>query len=234
MKQTINYQLINPSGNITAIVFGKYTKDQKQIINSSIFINNNKIEQIGYIYSENSQKYFEMMGNEFSANGCRAAGFCFLKGQKDFVSFYSSGLKRPVTVNIKQNLATLIFNSKVSSKFFKIRSNVIKIKLFNTNFYLINSLPNNNFFESLIDKNKNSTGIIFYQNNKITPYFYVKSINKIIPENSCGSGSLALSLLTNQDKIIQPSGEILSITNNPLSLSGKISYLGTYNVKINL
>lgn len=235
MNQTINYQLINPSGNITAIVSGKYTQNQKQIINRAIFLDNKKIEQIGYIYTSNSNNYFEMMGNEFSANGSRAAGFCFLKGKSGQITFLSSGNTKPVIVTINKKQAILFINSKIFPKFNEIETNIIKTKLFKTTFYLINSPPQNNIIKSIINKNiENAVGIIFYQNNNITPYFYVKSVNKIVLENSCGSGSIALAFLLNINNIIQPSGDTLLINKNPLSISGEISYLGSYNVKINL
>ena len=234
MNQSIQYQLINPSGNITAIVSGKYSLIQKQIINQTIFLDNNQIEQIGYIYQINSKKYFEMMGNEFSANGCRAAGYCFLKGKNGQVTFYSSGISSPITVINKKNNSKLVFNSKMKPKFSKFKPNIYKTKLFNTVFYLINSSPNYTMIDTIITNSKvNVIGIMFYQKNSIFPYFYVKSVTNVVPEKSCGSGSIVLSYFLNQEKIFQPSGEILTISQNPLSLSGSIAFLGNYNVKIN-
>lgn len=234
MNQSIQYQLINPSGNITAIVIGKYPPIQKQIINQTIFLDNNQIEQIGYIYQINSKKYFEMMGNEFSANGCRAAGYCFLKGKNGQVTFNATGINSTASVINQQNQSKLVINSKSIPQFIKMKPKIFKTKLFDTTFFLINSLPANTVINSLITKsNENAIGIIFYQKNNIYPYFYVKSITSAIPEQSCGSGSIVLSFLINQEKIIQPSGEILTISQNPLSLTGSIASLGNYNVKIN-
>ncbi|MBP9818185.1 hypothetical protein KBC75_05585 [Candidatus Shapirobacteria bacterium] len=229
MKQTIQYQLINPSGNLTAIVPGKYSSNKKQIINQAIFNQNKNVEQIGYVYEKNSQKYFEMMGNEFSANGCRAAGYYFVNNTSGSTAFFTSGLNQNVEVKISDNQSTLIFTKEIKSKFIN-----NKTVIFGTTFYLINSLPDNQKITRILKSKAKIIGIMFYQKNIIYPYFFVPTIGKIIFEQSCGSGSIALALFTGQNKIIQPSGEILIINKEPLSLSGSITNVGNYNVKIKL
>ncbi len=233
MNQLIEYQLINPSGNITAIVSGKYSINQKQIINRYIFNQNISVEQIGYIYTENCQLFFEMMGNEFSANGCRAAGYAFLMKNNGRVKFTASGLNETVEVFIKNQNSKLIF-PELKVDFQKININLTQTELFGTKFFLINSQPNNDLVKKIVQKYNQPIGIMFYQQNLIYPYFYVPNIGKIIFEQSCGSGSIVLSLLTKQSKIIQPSGEILTINPTPPSISGKINFIGSYNVKIKL
>jgi hypothetical protein len=56
-------------------------------------------------------------------------------------------------------------------------------------------------------------GSIFYtEDAEIHPTIYVQKTDSLVHESACGSGSIAIHLLTNQREIIQPTGEKICIS----------------------
>ena len=68
-------------------------------------------------------------------------------------------------------------------------------------------------------------GIIYFQNNKIEPFVYVKETDSLFAETACGSGSIAFSIMSNKSKILQPTGEIITVfkKNNTFIVKAKIT-----------
>ena len=60
--------------------------------------------------------------------------------------------------------------------------------------------------------------------NKITPAVYVKDTNSMTYESACGSGSIALNILKNINSVIQPTGEIITVSRkeNYFTISAKV------------
>ena len=46
---SVEYQILNPSGNITALVTNDYPREKYQEISSKIMQSNSKIEQVGFL-----------------------------------------------------------------------------------------------------------------------------------------------------------------------------------------
>ena len=59
-------------------------------------------------------------------------------------------------------------------------------------------------------------GVISYTTDqmKISPVVYVVETDTLVIETSCGSGSIAISILTGTTDIIQPTGEIIKVERN--------------------
>jgi len=57
-------------------------------------------------------------------------------------------------------------------------------------------------------------GVIYYKENKMIPYVYVKETDSLFEETACGSGSIACALVTGFKNIIQPTGETISVEVN--------------------
>lgn len=66
-KLEINYKILNPGGNKTAIVIGnKYSTKEKKQINDEILKENVDIEQVGFISKQGNR--LDMAGGEFCIN----------------------------------------------------------------------------------------------------------------------------------------------------------------------
>jgi hypothetical protein len=57
-------------------------------------------------------------------------------------------------------------------------------------------------------------GIARYQGDSLQPYVYVKQTDSVIPETACGSGSIALSLITGARNITQVTGQRITVLRN--------------------
>ncbi len=129
-----------------------------------------------------------MMGNELCVNALLA--FEYSKSQKN----------RKTTIDIPL-------------KYKKIR-NIILLEgigyiLINKKF--VGKVPKK-FVSKLAKKyNLPAFGAIIYEKNKITPYVYVKEVDSFVKETSCGSGSIAFSIISGKSKIIQPTGKEINI-----------------------
>lgn len=63
----VNYKILNPGGNKTAIVIGnEYSTKDKKEINDEILKENPEVEQVGFIDTKESK--LEMAGGEFCVN----------------------------------------------------------------------------------------------------------------------------------------------------------------------
>ncbi|MDO8610569.1 MAG: hypothetical protein Q7R95_08540, partial [bacterium] len=99
----LNYFIINPGGNITAIVLGKFTKKIKLKITKSILENNSTIEQVGFWINTKNKNFdakLEMAGGEFCGNALRSLG-AILARDKKINSFLikSSSVKLPIKLD---------------------------------------------------------------------------------------------------------------------------------------
>lgn len=74
----INYKILNPGGNKTAIVIGnKYSKKEKKQINDKILNQNLDVEQVGFIDAKENK--LEMAGGEFCVNRYKMCNMAIFK-----------------------------------------------------------------------------------------------------------------------------------------------------------
>ena len=77
-KKDFGFLVLNPSGNITALVPRKCPQERYQEISQYIMKNNPKIEQVGFVKKYSPTIYrLEMAGLEFCGNASRAFA-CYL------------------------------------------------------------------------------------------------------------------------------------------------------------
>lgn len=78
----IEYELLNPSGNVTALVTKDVPREKYKEISNEIMNNNPNVEQVGFLkkYSDTVFR-LEMAGLEFCGNASRAFA-CFLAKEK--------------------------------------------------------------------------------------------------------------------------------------------------------
>lgn len=222
----INYKIYNPSGNITALVIGdEYSKEEKKIINEKIMQENIEVEQVGFL-SLNENK-LSMAGGEFCGNATRCACKYYLENnKKDSLEIiinnyliksgiYSSGeiwCEIPILTDKK-----LVEN---------IREDITKVNLSEITILVVEKFNSNQNLKKIATdyikefelENEPAVGVIFLKENlEIIPIVWVKEINTLFAENSCGSGSIGVSIVQslknnkNKFNIKQPSGKFLNI-----------------------
>ena len=129
-----------------------------------------------------SNNKLTMMGKELCINAKLA--FVFISGKKQ-ISF-KLDYKKKENIILLKGIGYILFdkNKKISKKFLKQFCKKYKLPAF---------------------------GAIVYKKNKIIPYVYVKKIDSFVKETACGSGSLAFSIFSGYERIIQPTGKIINI-----------------------
>lgn len=222
----IQYKIYNPSGNITALVMGEeYSQDEKKIINQKIMEENKEVEQVGFLSLKENK--LSMAGGEFCGNATRCACKYYLENNK------------------KDNLEIKINNYLIKSGIYdsgeiwceipiltdkklieKLDPNITKVNLSGITILVVENFDYNkdlknvaiNYIKEFNLQDEQAVGVIFLKENlEIIPIVWVKEINTLFAENSCGSGSIGVSIVqnlkNNQDKfkIKQPSGKFLSI-----------------------
>lgn len=192
-------KLLIANGNSTLLVWGCSSTEKNIVIKRYL----GKIEQIGFVETKNRLPFLNMMGGELCINGTIAlASVCEEKGK-----LYTSGLRNS------------IFYKNVGRKT-SINLNINYKKLNNTvllegigYIYLKNKIkdPKKLLAQLCFQYNFPAFGILYFQNNKIEPVVYVKQTNSLLEETACGSGSIAFSILTKKQNIIQPTGKEIRV-----------------------
>lgn len=218
----IEYLIYNPAGNITALVKGdKFDKNQKKIINDEIMRINPQVEQVGFLSLE--ERKITMAGDEFCGNATRCATLYYLNDNNEInIQINRDILKAGRDIDNKIWCEIPIYECKIE----KLNEKIYKVKLSGITIVPKEMSEITVAEEMLKEEAKNiiksynidddAVGIIFYKNDLIYPVVWVKAIDTLFLENSCGSGTIGLSILksvlSNESKeyrIKQPSGQIL-------------------------
>lgn len=230
--------LVNPAGNITAIVLNEDVKKENyiEIANKLMELKEYNIEQVGFVKKPIMGGYsrLEMMGGEFCGNATRSFGLYLaqLKGEFDDaitevevsgcsdLLFVETNLKNqyaktqmPIPINILE--ITLSDGKKINVVEFEGIFHAICEENLNDNLY-------DSIKEAIYEKyNPEAMGVMFLNKEsiEITPIVYVKETNSKVYEQSCGSGSIASSVFLAKDnndgvysyKIKNPGG-IIEVT----------------------
>lgn len=174
-----------------------------------------KVEQVGFVNLE--KKLLKMMGGELCINATLAFASTFKKNG----TLFTSGVNTPVRYKNKQNKTTI----RLKLNYKKIKNIILfdgigYICIKENKSYKISKKISKNLAK---EYNLPAFGIILYKRNKITPYIYVREIDSFVKETACGSGSIAFSIFSKNEKIIQPTNEIISVTvNNTIEVSAEV------------
>ena len=243
-KKMKEYEVLNPSGNITALVVKDVPREKYKEISNEIMDNNPLIEQVGFLKKYSDSVYrLEMAGMEFCGNAARAFA-CFLLKEKYVKSnnfeISVTGYDNLIECNVEKKGDN--YFSTIDLKLSKPIKDCLENKKLNNQEISIINLPGISHIlldmkkfkfneenckkeaKEIISKlnllNLPAIGVIWYNNNEIHPVVYVKDIDSLFYENSCGSGSMAFgiyqSFLKNNDGIfnfdvIQKNKEIIGI-----------------------
>jgi len=160
-----------------------------------------EVEQVGFI----SENKLEMMGGELCINGTLALASTL--GKKGIL--YTSGIEEKIEYTNREGLTTIAIPQN-----YKKQDNII---LFNGIGFIClpkeqESQIKKEFLGNLSTKyNLPAFGAIFYEQDRITPYVYVQSVDSYVKETACGSGSIAYSLFSGFKTIIQPTNKTINI-----------------------
>lgn len=238
--QKIEYKILNPGGNKTALVKGiNFTDKQKETINRLIMEKHSDVEQVGFLSNETNR--LEMAGGEFCLNATRCAVYEYLKRNEDSIELSVSGTKKriigkvindnkvEITLEINKNLNELI---EVQSDYTLVNIDGILIVIFDekTSKEYIRKLKDNEeqtkiemkqFMSKSIQTTEKAIGVMLLEKVsdkiKINPIVWVKDIDTVFYETACGSGSLATAIYNYYNckkdvlELIQPSGYSISI-----------------------
>ena len=243
----VDYIIYNPNGNITAIVLDdKYSKQEKKKINDEIMKKEKEVEQVGFI--SNTEFKLTMAGDEFCGNATRCAISYYSKNKKEDIKIKVSGTTRILNGGIEEdnNVWTEI---PVEQEFDKVDDKTYIVRMDGIKHILVkNEEPRKEQAINLINKYKDDNkaiGCIFINEKeegiKIDPFIWVKDIDILFYENSCGSGTACAGMLYLNEKrsyinVLQPSGDTIKVfadNKNKIYILGKVNTDGVIrNIEI--
>jgi hypothetical protein len=185
------------------------------------------VEQVGFIENGSTVTHLVMMGNELCINATLAAAS--LLGPSS--SMHTSGLDSLIHINNKNDTTSISFNLP-----HKHEGNLVVFE--GIGFICENTAQNSpdgltkEILRAYCEQYKvGAFGLIQYQANKIKPYVYVKDVDSLVAETACGSGSIATSIVTGYENIIQPTGKSILVErqsdNNQVTVSAQVTPLDT-------
>lgn len=231
----VKYKIYNPSGNITALVIGdKYTFEERKAINDIIMKNEPEVEQVGFLSKE--KRKLTMAGGEFCGNATRCAALYYLKRENNIKLEIS---EQKINAGIEEVNSVWCEIPIKNYKASKLKENVYKVELKGITILVVNKIKQN---ENLKEKARelmikyniddDAVGVMFTDKKenyiKIFPVVWVKKIDTLFLEHSCGSGTIAVTMVETLKRqknsrymVLQPSGEFLetliTIENNTIT-----------------
>lgn len=187
-------------GNRTSLVWDCPKENRLEISNKLL----SSEEQVGFI-DETKDKipYLAMMGNELCINAMIALGYALMGNG----TFYASGIPDPVRFSNTKNDTTITLPITYT--------HVDNFVLFEGIGYLCttkNTKPTKNELKKLAEKyNLPAFGYAVYTNNVLNPYVYVRDVHSYFLETACGSGSIAIAIMTGRENITQRTGETIRV-----------------------
>ena len=196
-------------GNATALV-----RDCPASLRASLASNLLRdVEQVGFVDDQVLPPHLEMMGGEFCINATLA--FASTLGPTGVVAV--SGLNRPAGfVNTLQTTRVTI------SLRWSMTGNIVLLEGIG---FVLRSQSDGHPPNSATDNaqikheltalctrfNLPAFGAIHFSGDAILPYVYVAAVDSYVLETACGSGSVAFSLFTGQDRVRQPTGQFITV-----------------------
>ena len=243
----IIYKIINPNGNITALVLNKVKRAEYSQINKKIMQQEENVEQCAFVKKvKDDYVWFDMAGLEFCGNATRAVAYYankVLQVKKPIIKTCGLTIKSEIT---NQNSKIIINKNSLIKNVKTISHNEMVVYMKGITHIVISE--NSRFYKreatkdyvkniiSLFKIKTNAVGVIFLSNqNEITPIVWVKNISTFFYETACVSGSIACAIFLGKScDIIQPSTAIyrVEITQKELIVNGECEFLNSGYVVI--
>ncbi len=211
----IEYYILNPAGNITALVVTPVPAEKRPAIGAGIMANDKFVEQVGFIIEEESGKTtLQMAGGEFCGNAARCAAVlkCFAErmppDEKKTVSVKVSGIGERLAAEVTGKESGEFYCSiqmprpdSVSEKQYELNGKTFTLPTvtFGKMTHIIcEGQIKREEAEKAAKKwcneaNCDCLGIMLLSadNTTLTPLVYVPAAGTMFWENSCASGSAA-------------------------------------------
>lgn len=259
---TVDYYILNPTGNITALVINNGIDEKRfPLISNAIMTRHKNVEQVGFVDFSLGAPLLHMAGGEFCGNATMSAAalFCELNSIKSdclSVQVYgypadilaevnktNDGYSCRISIDRPTDIKTVTFSIENKEYTFPI------IALDGISHIIADLSIDENTAKELLKKYCDdlylpAIGIMIYdkENRFLTPIVYVKSCNTVFCENSCGSGSCALCTHLTQHcvkdtevVINQPGGTLKAVSSRnakTVKLSGHVRIESHFNEKI--
>jgi hypothetical protein len=207
-------KLVIANGNPTLLVWDLPISLKNKLIKQNL----GDVEQVGFVTRKTFLPSLEMMGNELCINATIA--LAKLLGGKG--SLYTSGVGTKIRYTNDKDITSISLSLS-----FVVNKNIILLPGIGF-MYLTETIPTKKRLKELANRyNLPAFGAITFQNNVLQPYVYVKNTNSLFKESACGSGSIALNILKGVKNIVQPTGEIITVTRkkNYFTISAKVKEL---------
>lgn len=237
--------IASPTKNITAIVFDAVARNQKVMVAARIQSSFPSVEQVLFVEAINGQIHAEMAGGELCLNGARALGWVLSNGQKRHQRFTMSGHNGWIDVDSTPQKAALSISSAYTVDQVLFEGQAVSVVHFKSISHVVLPAGHPAYAElkqqaarpdrfDVVMKTLKHFGVtqreacclMFAEKNEarlvIEPYVYIKKTGTLVPEMSCGSGSVATAILAYQQEqtsqgrpyieIAQPCGESLFVS----------------------
>ncbi len=250
------YYIINPTGNITALVTTPTEKaDYKRFCNE-IMREHPQVEQVGFADFSEDVFHLNMSGGEFCANATLSAIglYSYLTQETGNFNIKASGVPKILSVSSEKNKGGFICECSLP---FPKELKSVKLENGNNTFVFpfveIGGISHiiapfdfskekaEGLIKEYAEKNNiPALGFMFYERDtgKLIPLVYVTEIGTLFYENSCASGSCAVgayrAFLSGSEEaleLIQPGGTInitANIKEGYIRLSNKIIIENSY------
>ncbi len=200
----VRYSILNPSGNITAIVQTPVKEKDRCFVASKIMELESTVEQVGFLDSN----VLNMAGGEFCGNATRCASF--LTGYKEIICAGQKIKCENTAAYLPKQLEGI------------------------THYILESEIENPEAYIKKIANGQAIGLMFWHESeSKLIPLVYVPAVDTLFWENSCASGTAALATYLSKksnkdiDLDVHEPGGILHITTSPddkyVKLDGKIS-----------
>lgn len=186
-------------GNPTLLVWGCPPSKKTAVARAYL----GKVEHVGFVSQKNGCEKLEMMGGELCINATLA--LASQAGANNEI--YTNGLNNPIKISNKNGETTV----ELALPYKRI-GNLVLFPGIGFMYVEKDDEETKKMLAKLASKYRlPAFGIAVYQSRKLTPYVYVKDMDSLFKETACGSASIAVSLVTGENDIIQPTGEIISV-----------------------
>ncbi len=226
-----------PGGNDTALILGEPPLDRKSINDEIMKQYPNQIEQVGFVYvDESGTVNLQMAGGEFCGNATRSAAYMALEGKPGIIPIKVSGVKDLLVAGVTENgeaFAQMPVYPDIDKIKFVQDDYIVEMEGITHRVTFKN--PKTSSPEDLkklslqilkengLDKGLASGVIWVSEENgqfRIDPVVYVRNIDTCFYETACGSGTTALGQVLalksgssiKEISILQPSGEVIKVS----------------------
>jgi diaminopimelate epimerase len=200
----------DPAGNVTAVVESPVLPHQRPAVAKAI-LDLGRAEQVGFVTEprQGGAGRLEMMGGEFCGNAARSFGYLLAQEHglplPCILPVEISGAKSPVSVTVEQGRATAQM---------PLPTGLSRVRVLDREYPVVRCpgichllaqglSPSRPFVQEALKALKllgfPAMGVMFLEQDQLTPAVYVQATDSLVWESSCGSGSAAAAWFLAQD-----------------------------------